>query len=185
MLFDTLKIRSCSSVYSPREDSRILADAVEEHATGKVLDMGTGTGILGIIAAKVGCDTTFVDNDVKSIQCARQNAEANGVDGKFIVSDLFKDVKGRFNTIIFNPPYLPSGSVPRAQPLAALEGGRGGREVIDRFLSEYKGYVSRNHEVLMVESSLSDYARDIARLNATVVKKAHYFFEDLVVLMFK
>ena len=185
MLFDTIKIRHCASVYSPGEDSRLMAEAVEEHAQGKVLDMGTGAGVLGIVAAKIGCDVTFVDNNVKSIQCARQNAEQNDVSGKFIVSDLFGEVKGRFNTIIFNPPYLPSKDMPKSPELRALEGGRGGREVIERFLEEYKRHVSAKHSVLMAESSLNDYANDIPRLGAKVVKKAHYFFEDLAVLMFK
>ncbi len=183
MIYDDLTIRDCSDVYRPREDTKLMAKAVEEHAFGRVLDMGTGTGALGIVAAKNGCDVTFADKNASAVECAKSNAELNGAAGKFVVSDLFASIRGRFDTVIFNPPYLLSSSVPSDPGLAQLEGGVHGREIIDRFLDEYALHVEPKHKVLLLESSLNGYEHDVAKLGAKVIGKAHYFFEDLVVLL--
>ncbi|MCL4411359.1 methyltransferase [Candidatus Marsarchaeota archaeon] len=183
MIYDSLVINDCTDVYKPREDTVLMAKAVEEHAFGQVLDLGTGTGALGIVAAKKGCSVTFADISASAVECAKSNAELNGVSGKFVVSDLFDSIRGRFDTIIFNPPYLPSETTPNDPKLVPLEGGSRGREVIDRFLEEYKQHVEPKHKVLLLESSMNGYEGDIARLGAKIIGKTHYFFEDLVVLL--
>ncbi len=186
MLIDQIELKSCDGgIYEPLEDSVLLAKAVEEHAFGSFLDMGTGSGIQGIIAAKKGCDVTFADIDEKAIRCAKANAEANGVHGKFIVSDLFDGITGRFNTISFNPPYLPSEPIMGGrQREYALDGGRLGRELIDRFLANYSKYVEEKHIILLVESSFNGYQEDAELLKAEVTK-VHYSFEDIAVLAFR
>lgn len=186
MIADDIRIAAREGVYSPREDSYLLAEAVERHAFGKVLDMGTGTGIQGIVACKKGCDVTFADASQEALDCARANAESNSVSGKFVRTDLFSNIAGRFNTIVFNPPYLhsrPLGQLDRID--RALDGGIGGREVIDRFLAELPGHVEKDHLVLLLESSLNSYGKDIKKLDATVVCTKSMFFEELAVLMFK
>lgn len=184
MLYEKLQITTEKGVYYPREDSYLLAGAVEKYAFGKALDLGTGTGIQGIVAAMKGCDVTFSDNDAYSISNARRNAEQNGVKGKFVISDLFSNIRGRFNTIIFNPPYLKSER-PGIAGESDLAGGVQGRELIDRFLAEYGSHVMAEHMVLLLESSQNRYERDVERLHAEIVAKAHYFFEDMAVLAFK
>jgi release factor glutamine methyltransferase len=164
-------------VYFPREDSYLLAEVVKSLARGKVLDLGTGSGIQGITAALKGCDVTFADIDPKAVAAAKQNAKGNGVTGRFVVSDLFARVEGRFDTIVFNPPYLPSSK----KIVASLDGGIKGRELIDRFLEGYKGHLEPNGVALLLESSLNGYEKEV-RVGAKVIKRAHYFFEDLVVL---
>ena len=202
---DSLKMSYSDSVYVPAEDSDLLAKAVTDLAFGKALDIGTGTGIQGIVASLKGCDVTFADIDPNALSLARRNASANSVKGRFVKSDLFSKVSGKFNTIIFNPPYVPSAPLDSrrrnihslAKPFraldpnkskrayTALDGGTRGREVIDRFLSEYKAHVMKDHIVLMIESSFNGYKSDVKRLKARVVGKSHYFFEDLVVLAFE
>ncbi|MCW6159927.1 MAG: methyltransferase [Candidatus Micrarchaeales archaeon] len=169
------------SVYVPAEDSFLLEKAVERFAFGKVLDIGTGSGILGIAAAKKGCEVTFSDINSDALSAARKNAEMNAVKGHFILSDLFERVQGKFNTIIFNPPYLPSNGI----AVKHLDGGRKGREVIDRFLNEYSTHVLGDHIVLLLESSINNYEQDVKRLKAEIVGREHIFFEDMVVLKFK
>ena len=168
-------------VYEPAEDSFLLEKAVERFAFGKVLDIGTGSGIQGIAAARKGCEVTFSDISGEALEAARKNAEMGDIKGSFIKSDLFSRITGRFNTIIFNPPYLPSKGI----AVRHLDGGRNGREVIDRFLDEYENHVLERHTVLLLESSLNNYEDDVKRLKAEVVGKAHIFFEDLVVLKFE
>ncbi len=183
-IIDSLRLSEDKEVYPPLDDSVILAKAVEVHAFGSVLDMGTGTGVQGIVAALKGCDVTFADISAKALEIAEKNAKANGVNGKFVKTNLFSKLKGRkFNTIIFNPPYLPS-ELGAEEILALHGGGKQGREVIDRFLSQYRNFIAKDHTVLLVESSLNNYPADAKRLKAQIVGKTHYFFEDIVVLKF-
>ena len=186
MLIDEITLKSCKGdVYEPLEDSVLLAKAVEKHAFGKFLDLGTGSGLQGIVAAKSGCSVTFADIDEKAIACAKANAASNSVGGEFIISDLFDNIQGKFNTIAFNPPYLPSAPIMGLQQREyALDGGKAGRELIDHFLETYGKHVEKEHIVLLVESSLNGYEEDAAALNAKVTK-THFSFEDIAVLAFR
>ena len=186
MISDSLKIKCSGDVYYPREDSDLLAEAVEKHAHGRTLDLGTGSGMQGIVAAKKGCDVTFADIDAEAIKCAKENAEANGVGGTFVKSNMFSNIRGKFDTIIFNPPYVPSGPLGRMKEkriYRALDGGRRGRELIDSFLERYKSFLNRNGIALLLESRQNRYVNDASRQDAQMILKKHYFFEDLVVLL--
>ncbi len=190
MLFvkNGVKITECHDVYRPREDSDLLSEAVQRLASGKTLDMGTGTGIQGIIAAKKGCEVTFSDVSIHAIRCARHNAEQNDVGGTFVVSDLFEDIRGRFDTIIFNPPYLESarlGAETKDYLKIATDAGEDGRDLIDRFIKDSFSHLSANGRVIMVESTVNKYDLDVETLNAQVLGKKHMFFEDIVVITYK
>ncbi|MGA2800175.1 MAG: HemK2/MTQ2 family protein methyltransferase [Candidatus Micrarchaeaceae archaeon] len=186
MLYEQIRPRLHvnSSVYKPLGDSAMLGHAVEKYSFGKMLDLGTGTGIQGIIAALKGCEVTFADINPNAVRCARENAKLNGVNGRFIVSDLFKNVKGRFNTIAIDPPFL------RSRPIGSgtnpsFDGGINGREVVDGFLDNYKRHVMKEHTVLMVGSYLTHFEHDVKELNAEIIERAHYpLLGDYVVLKF-
>ena len=81
-----------------------MAEAVEKLAFKKTLDMGTGTGILGLTACANGCEVTFADIDKNALDCAKRNSALNSFTGEFIETDLFSNIFQKFNTIIFNPP---------------------------------------------------------------------------------
>ncbi len=188
LLFDGIKENLVlgPGVYSPRYDSRMLSSAIERYAFGKMLDMGTGTGIQGIVAAKKGCSVTFADKNPDAVACARLNAKRNGVHGRFVVSDLFSNVRDEFNTIAFDPPYLRTFLVPeRMQDCALHGGGLHGREIIDRFLAGYADHVLDDYLVLLVEPPWAGWKRDASKLDAKVVEKKHYsLLGTFVILMF-
>ncbi|MCX7642985.1 MAG: 50S ribosomal protein L11 methyltransferase [Armatimonadetes bacterium] len=75
-------------------------------ATGKrVLDVGTGSGILAIAAVKLGAvEVVATDIDDAALEAARENAKRNGVEGKikFVKSDLLRQVKGKFDIVLSN-----------------------------------------------------------------------------------
>jgi len=72
---------------------------------GETIDLGTGTGRLAIGAAMMGSKRVVgVDIDERSIALARENAMAAGVQVDWFVSDI-KEVAGRYDTVIMNPPY--------------------------------------------------------------------------------
>lgn len=100
------------NVYEPTEDSFLFAENLAVRKGDTVLDMGTGCGILGIIAAKKAAKVVAVDINPYAVRCARENAKLNHVIDKtfFVQGDLFAPIrKGeKFDLILFNAPYLPS-----------------------------------------------------------------------------
>ncbi len=165
-------------VYAPREDSFLLEECVERYANGRVLDLGTGTGIQGIAAALKGCEVTFVDIDPEAVRCAKVNAIANGISGEFVISDMFENVRGRYDTVIFNPPYVPTDKIEEL----STDGGKDGRFLIDRFWSEFREHLTDRYTVIILESSLNGYESDVRRFGAEVVAARDFDFERIVVL---
>lgn len=94
-------------VSAAQEDSRAFAQlvAVEARAGERVLDLGTGTGIIAICLARAGRDVTAADISGAAVRTALSNAKRNGVSFPCHRSDLLSDVPGRFDLIAFNPPY--------------------------------------------------------------------------------
>jgi release factor glutamine methyltransferase len=73
----------------------------------RVLDMGTGSGVNAILAATRGAEVVAVDVNPHAVEAARANAERNGVPDRIEIrqSDLFSEVEGRFDLVIFDPPF--------------------------------------------------------------------------------
>ena len=88
--------------------SVFLARFISKHSFKKVLEIGTGTGIVSICLAKKGSEVTATDIDKKIIDLAQENAKLNNVKINFIVSDLYKNVNGIYDCIIFSIPYILS-----------------------------------------------------------------------------
>jgi release factor glutamine methyltransferase len=151
--------------------------------------MGTGTGLLGLLAAKSANHVIGVDLNQLAIECARVNAKINNI-RKFTTrtSDLFSHVPESFDLIIFNPPYLPTEDwEPKDEETISWAGGRSGREVIDRFLKKAKDHLVRSGRVLMVGSSLSDYEKTLRILEGqgfeiSLLASKKLDFEELVVI---
>lgn len=90
----------------------------------RLLDMGTGSGTVGIFAARRGARVTACDINPRAVALARDNARRNGAEMEILESDLFSSLGGRmFDLICFNLPFW------RGQPAtpfeAALFGGPG------------------------------------------------------------
>jgi 16S rRNA (guanine1207-N2)-methyltransferase len=94
-----------------------MLSAVEFTPEDKVLDLGCGYGVVGILAAKlIGADkVTMLDIDGDAVVMARENARMNGVEGcKVIQSDGFQQLDEKdFTMILSNPPYHADFSVPK------------------------------------------------------------------------
>ena len=81
----------------------------------RIMDLGCGCGVVGIVAAKIaGEENVFMsDADPEAVEAARRNAERNGVGGvRVFLSDGFRDVDASgFDLILSNPPYQTDFSV--------------------------------------------------------------------------
>jgi len=94
-------------VSAAQQDSRAFAQlaAVQTSPGQRVLDLGTGTGIIAICLARVGRNVTAADISGAALRTARKNALRNGASLTYCRSDLLASVQGRFDVIVFNPPY--------------------------------------------------------------------------------
>jgi len=136
-------------IYEPEEDSFLLAKYVKQYARGKVLDMGCGSCVQAEAALSKTKNITAVDINPEAVALAKKKGFTA------IKSDLFENVKGKYNLIIFNPPYLPEDSEEDSESKLVTTGGKKGNEVLERFLKDAKEHLALNGNVLVIASSLT------------------------------
>ncbi len=182
----SVDIRECAEVYPPREDTFLLLKAVDVGEGEKVLEMGCGSGMIGVQMAKSGARVTAVDVNPKAIRRTLANAASNRVEIIAFRSDLFSEVKGTFDMILFNPPYLPVAEEERVE--ASWSGGRDGTDVVKRFLADAPPFLNPAGRILVLVSSLmSEEALStlLSGYEAEVLSTERMFFEELRVLQLR
>jgi release factor glutamine methyltransferase len=155
---DGVKLRTHVDVFHPRYffSSRILAGYLAEciAVNQRVLDMGTGSGVVGIMAAKRGARVLAVDINPAAVTLANENANQQNLNGcwRCVESDLFAAVDGseKFEWIAFNPPFF-AGAIPH--PAAAAWYAGDNHATIDRFLAQARRFLERNGRIVMIVSS--------------------------------
>jgi release factor glutamine methyltransferase len=132
----------------PRPETEELAEWILSMSMGddlKVLDMGCGSGVLGLTLAaeRPSWHVTLADVSEDALALTKENAAALGIgNARFLRSDLFSAVEGEFDGIVANLPYVPESeraSLSREvmhDPALALFGGADGLDVIRRFIPE-------------------------------------------------
>lgn len=156
------KIKVDERALIPRPETELLADyTVKSVEDGdKVLDMCTGSGCIAISVArrcaKRRVSVTAADISDAAIMLARENAQLNGVNVDFVQSDLFTNVRGRFNVIVCNPPYIRSDEIASLQkevrefePRIALDGGADGLDLYRRIAKSIRSYLARDGVLLL------------------------------------
>ncbi len=151
-------------VLIPRRETEELALAVVNLSKDgmKVLDLCTGSGAIAIAVKKEtekkGMDVSVTASDIsKDALClAEENAKLNGADIKFVESDMFKKLRGRFDIIVSNPPYIPTETVEGLQrevkdyePRNALDGGNDGLDFYRIIAENASKYLTRGGTLIM------------------------------------
>jgi len=114
----------------------------------KVLELGAGSGLLGIYAAHKGASVTATDINPIAIQCVKRNAVINGVEIDAFYSDVFEKIPGQyFDLILINPPYY-KGNPQSASEYAWYCGENG--EYFQKLFTHLDKYIDENSTVLMV-----------------------------------
>lgn len=190
--YDDLEFHVLRNVYEPAEDTFLAADHLIVNEDEIVLDMGTGCGIIAILAAQKAKKVVAVDVNPHAIRCAKKNAEINKLASKIDIrkGDLFKPIRKseKFSLIVFNAPYLPSTLKESRSWLGkSWAGGPTGRQIIDRFIMEAPKYLEKNGRILLVQSSLSNVDETLgkfrkAELKAKVIAEKKVSFETIVLI---
>ena len=146
-------------VYSPEADTIMLLSAAraEVRPGDRVLEVGTGSGLIAAEMAKI---TRIVATDINphAVTCAHDA----GID--VVRTDLFMGIRGPFNLVLFNPPYLPTPPEERIDDWLeyALDGGRSGRAVIERFARNVGEVLAPDGRILLLVSSLTGLSEVLA-----------------------
>jgi methylase of polypeptide subunit release factors len=156
-----------------------------------VADVGTGSGLLGLLAARAGGVVTATDISPVAVECARSNALRNGLDERFrvVVSDVFEGVPTdrRFDLVLTNPPFYRR--TPKSVPDRAFAAG-----VDNGFFStlarDLPGRLTGNGALLMIHSSDADFAPLLEMLGRKglaprIVLESRGFFETLTIREFR
>jgi release factor glutamine methyltransferase len=134
-------------VLVPRPETELLVEAALGLLPpgGALLDLCTGSGCIAISVALVRPDARVVATELSpgALAVARANADALGAKVELLEGDLDAPVAAgeRFDVIVSNPPYVPSGEIPglsrevRREPRIALDGGVDGLETLRRIVS--------------------------------------------------
>lgn len=172
-------------VYAPAEDTFLLRDAAlaEVRPDDRVLEVGCGSG--AVSAALLGSAGSVAATDINPH--AVRAARTLGVET--VRTDLMAGVRGPFDLVLFNPPYLPTAPEERLDDWLeyALDGGPTGRETIERFAADVGRVLAPFGRILLLVSSLTgpeEVRKHFAGLGYIVLlaAKERVEGEDLLVL---
>ncbi|WP_030740398.1 HemK2/MTQ2 family protein methyltransferase [Streptomyces sp. NRRL F-5135] len=165
------RVLTVPGVYAPRSDSRLLAHAMLAEGVRpgmEVLDVGTGSGVLALYAARLGATVTAVDIDRRAVLTARLNALLARQRVTVRRGDLNRPLlPGRsFDVVVSNPPYVPApGRLPRRGPARAWDAGHDGRALVDRLCAAAPTVLRPHGVLLMVHSAMCDPEESVRRLS--------------------
>ncbi|SDY16006.1 peptide chain release factor N(5)-glutamine methyltransferase [Lachnobacterium bovis] len=156
--FYGLNFRVNSSVLVPRQDTETLVEEVLKRIEPNmsILDMCTGSGciLISVLKNSIGVSGLGIDISKNAINLAKENAKINNVVAEFETSDLFENVKDKYDIIVSNPPYIKTEEIQNLmpevamfEPIGALDGKEDGlyfyRKIVrhsKEFLN-HKGYL--------------------------------------------
>jgi release factor glutamine methyltransferase len=166
----------------PRPDSETLIDAalkIADESGGRarpwrILDIGTGTGCLlvTLLAEMQAATGIGSDTSVEALAVAAANAHRHGVGARagFLCCDALDGVEGRFDLVVCNPPYIPTGEIaalaPEVRnfdPRGALDGGGDGLHIFRKIIPALERVVGCGWVVLEVGTGQADAVAGLLR----------------------
>ena len=162
--FRGLRINVDKRVLVPRPETEELAALAAAHLRGRggelrALDYGAGSGAIGLWLAHSfpGLKVTAAEKSAKALACARENARALGLRARldFVRTASLAGLKGRFDVIVSNPPYIPTGVIAglspevQSEPRVALDGGGDGLSIARMLVKFAPGRLKKGGALLL------------------------------------
>jgi len=167
-------------MYHPSEDTFLLIRGLERTSSlGVVLEIGVGSGKVAEVLGKradmyIGCDIDL-STLIQIVHDAFPRTELVCCDS----ANCF--INNHFDTVIFNPPYLPSEGIVDQ----TVDGGRQGNEILFKFLKSSFKLLKLYGSIFFISSSLANVQeiKDFIKENEfdyEIIIKEHYIFEDII-----
>ncbi|MCK9596101.1 methyltransferase [Candidatus Pacearchaeota archaeon] len=173
------------SIYLPSDDSFLLSEILkkeilklaDEKTNIKTLEIGCGSGIQLKTLKEAGLKKENIFScDINSE--AVKHCKTLGFSS--VKSDLFKNIKEKFDLIVFNPPYLPEDKREPRDSRVATTGGKKGSEIINKFLQQAKKHLTKDGKIILLTSSLTKGIK-WNNYKKKLLGKKKLFFEELKV----
>lgn len=142
-----------SLIYFPEEDSYFFSEVLKNEIKNiniSCLEIGIGSGIQLETLREIGIKK-IVGIDIN--KDAVEHCKKLGFN--CIISNLFSNIKDKFDLIIFNPPYLPEDKKEDKESQLSTTGGKKGSELINEFVIQAKNHLTKNGKVFLLTSSLT------------------------------
>ena len=145
--------------------TRMLLENIDIHnICGKVLDLGCGTGVVGIILGTFNKNISIdmVDVNERAIELAKENVKLNNLNNNIFISDVYSNINDKYDYIITNPPI------------------RAGKEVIRRFLLGAKDNLIKNgtlYFVMRKDHGVKSMIKELEQIyNIEIINKEKGFY---------
>jgi release factor glutamine methyltransferase len=193
--YNNLIIELDPHVYEPAEDTFLILENLTITPQDRILEIGTGCGIIALECARQGADVLCTDINPYAVKLVNNNFVNNQklIKGRFEVraGDLFKNILKNevFDIIIFNPPYLPTTEQDHIEQWfdMATNGGKDGLKVINRFLNQMKSYLSEKAKTYFIISSLANQKKVEQQLKQLMIQFeiiARYQYHDETIFLY-
>lgn len=189
--FYGLKINVNEFTLIPRYETEYLIELTLKElkkmnlANPKILDLCTGSGAIGLTLKSLlpSSEVTLSDISKDALMVANKNKNELNLDVNIIESDLFKNIQGKFDIIISNPPYVMTNEpLPKDvlyEPHLALYSGPKGIDHIEEIFKNIKSHLNNKYLIALEINEKSE--TDIINLIKTYFEKNinYKFMKDL------
>ncbi|MDO8124895.1 MAG: methyltransferase [Candidatus Hermodarchaeota archaeon] len=178
-------------VYEPSDDTFMLCANLGIALGDTMLEVGTGCGLVAIVAAKAGAQVVATDQSDLAVQNAKKNVALHNLDSLVEIrqGNLFDPIHSdeKFSLLTFNPPYLPGTKADTAFD-PAWSGGEKGYEITEKFIAQCSRYLHADGRLLLIQSSLSEPEHIRTQLkqqfhSVQVKEEKAFFFERLLLFL--
>ncbi|WP_048113373.1 HemK2/MTQ2 family protein methyltransferase [Candidatus Methanoplasma termitum] len=178
-----LIVEKDDEVYPPSDDSILLIGSFDVKEGERILEIGCGSGIVSMHCVLYGGVVTCGDINEKAVALTKKNMKLNSLYASVVETDVYSGVNSRFNTIIFNLPYLPVNE--KGKLAKAWSGGEDGLGPLPKLLYGAPSHLLPGGRIIVVVSSLMDQEALRSILEGFEVRtlaELPLFFEELSVL---
>ena len=174
--FYNIQIEVNPNVLIPRPETEFFIEKIIDRAKDpkKIIDVGTGSGCIGLSLAKhfKNVEVHLTDISFEALQVAEKNSNKNKIRVTIYESNLLKGVKDSdFNLIVGNLPYIPSNEVKdlplevlNYEPILSLDGGQEGLDCIAKLIKEAKNKLSDDGLLaLEIDARSGDKLKELTR----------------------
>lgn len=168
-----MAIRVFGGVYQTSADTELMAEAVQINPTQTFLEIGCGTGVVSIVLGKKALSGVGVDINGLAIENSKFNARRHNITNvSFFRSDVFNDVKGKFDVIVCNPPYSDHPAADNIEKMF----WDSGNEVKRRFFKEAKNFLNADGRIYFGWANFADLDLE---LPFRLAREAGFEIEDI------